>query len=170
MRPPELFSELGSRRAKPATAECGSTGWISSRTTMLGILGSNVDLVSARVGKRGNSEGSGRVPDRSDRRELWLWRNTDAKACLACIRGRQNRRSPAVLRSALEPRGCDDGLDYLGSSTLKHSESSTVRLYHDQTAPAIARAARARAWGEGEHGWGRNSRRKTDSRSPGGRE
>lgn len=51
--------ELGNRRAKPATAERGSTGWISSRTTMLGILGSNVDLVSAQVGKRGNSEGCG---------------------------------------------------------------------------------------------------------------
>lgn len=78
---------LGSRRAKPATAECGSTGWISSRTTMLGILGSNVDLVSAQVGKRGNSEGLWDVPDRSDRRLLWLWREQMQRACQACMRG-----------------------------------------------------------------------------------
>ena len=66
MRPPKLSSELGSRRAKPATAESCSTGWISSHPTLLGILGSYVGPpITAQVGKRGNFKVLG-VPDRSD--------------------------------------------------------------------------------------------------------
>lgn len=168
-----MFSELGSRRAKPATAESYPPAgypvgrqclvywvlyWVQMWAQHLLKWASAVTLKALGVSQTEVIVGDVALA------------GTDAKACLACIRGGQNRRSPAVLRSALEPRGCDDGLDYLYWSTSKHSESSTVRLHRDQTAPAIARAARARAWGKSEHGWGRNSRRKTDSRSPGGAE
>jgi hypothetical protein len=133
MRPPKLCSELGSRRAKPATAESCSTGWISSHPTLLGILGSYVGPpITAQVGKRGNFKA------------LAGWVSQIAVTVGDLVLTERARRHPrgkvqyigvrqllCTLRSAHEPRGRGDGLGLLEFESLKQvppSLASTVRL------------------------------------------
>lgn len=131
-----------------------STGWISSRPTLLGVLGSYVGPHDCSSGQARQVQGPWGGPRQ---RQVSVHSMAVGAVVLtgmgsrSCMSGGQNRRSPAGLRSAHEPRGCDDGLHYLYPKTPKrvsHSpaQHSTVRLRRGQTAPAIARAARARAW------------------------
>lgn len=118
---------------------------MSSRPTLLGILGSY-------VGPHICSSGQSRLHRRCSASRTEVTAGAVALAepiSKACMRGRQNRRSPVVLRSAHKPRGFGDGLlasKYSESKLTLPGQASTVRLCREQTAPAIARAARARAW------------------------